>query len=321
MGVECIPQQKEFLWEWEGGGPKTTMKSIIGQYMDGNQTILNLYGPMEDWCFEPAAPSSFKHAFWNHSDFNIDISGWNMTGVTDVRFMFDGCKKFNMDIGKWDLKPTYVAGMLYGTASFNQDLSGWDMSNVEQFTEMFRGAELFNSNISAWDVSKGVSFDMMFREATHFQGNLSSWNVKSGATFDGIFMDTDYAGDAPFCEPNCLAPTESFNEYCPVQYDTWHEEDYPLAKKLTVIIPRILALFSMASSLYVIRSLIGTKIARRGISQFSFHRMLLGISIFDVISSFGYFLMIGQFLKIRYPLLHRACTQMQGFVRMSITTP
>ena len=37
------------------------------------------------------------------TDFNGDISNWNVSNVTNMRSMFCGCPKFNQDISKWDV--------------------------------------------------------------------------------------------------------------------------------------------------------------------------------------------------------------------------
>ena len=37
------------------------------------------------------------------SDFNGDISGWDVSNVTDMNGMFVGCEKFNQDLSKWDV--------------------------------------------------------------------------------------------------------------------------------------------------------------------------------------------------------------------------
>ena len=58
-------------------------------------------------------------------NFNEDITGWNVSNVTDMSEMFLSCSN-----------------------SFNQDLSGWDVGNVTNMNQMFYNAPRFNSNIS-----------------------------------------------------------------------------------------------------------------------------------------------------------------------------
>ena len=35
--------------------------------------------------------------------FNQDISSWDVSNVTDMKYMFLGCTKFNQDISGWDV--------------------------------------------------------------------------------------------------------------------------------------------------------------------------------------------------------------------------
>ena len=52
--------------------------------------------------------------------------------------MFQCCKKFNIDISRWDVKNvTNTNGMFYECESFNKDISNWDISNVTNEKDMF----------------------------------------------------------------------------------------------------------------------------------------------------------------------------------------
>ena len=66
------------------------------------------------------------------TDFNGNISSWDVSNVTDMTYMFYWCKKFNKDISNWDV--FNVKNMRYMFAyckSFNKDISNWDVSNVK----------------------------------------------------------------------------------------------------------------------------------------------------------------------------------------------
>ena len=89
------------------------------------------------------------------TDFNGDISYWDVSNVTDMKDMFFYCKNFNKDISSWDVSNvTDMNGIFYGCESFNQDISVWDVSNVTDMPYMFYDCESFNQDISGWDVSK-----------------------------------------------------------------------------------------------------------------------------------------------------------------------
>ena len=91
---------------------------------------------------------------FTQTNFNGDISEWNVSNVTNMRFMFYGCKLFNQDISNWDVSnATDMSGMFLTCTKFNQDISNWDVSNVENMAWMFGGCSKFNQDISGWDVS------------------------------------------------------------------------------------------------------------------------------------------------------------------------
>ena len=65
-----------------------------------------------------------------------NISSWNLSGITNLGNMFNGCINFNDDITTWDVSNvTSLSNMLYSTSSFNQNLGSWDVSNVSNFSD------------------------------------------------------------------------------------------------------------------------------------------------------------------------------------------
>ena len=59
------------------------------------------------------------------SNFNGDISNWDVSNVTNMRDMFYDCKLFNQDISEWNVSNvTDMRNMFYEYNNFNQDISG-----------------------------------------------------------------------------------------------------------------------------------------------------------------------------------------------------
>jgi surface protein len=76
--------------------------------------------------------------FMNAVYFNSDLSGWNVSDVTDMTSMFRNASSFNSDISTWDV--SNVRSMTYmflNAVSFNQDISNWDVSNVMTMSFIF----------------------------------------------------------------------------------------------------------------------------------------------------------------------------------------
>ena len=97
------------------------------------------------------------------TDFRGDISGWDVSNVTLMSFMFYECTKFNSDISNWDVSNVIdMYGMFEECESFNQDISSWDVSNVTGMSSMFYNCESFNQDISKWNVSKVKNNGYMF---------------------------------------------------------------------------------------------------------------------------------------------------------------
>jgi surface protein len=44
-----------------------------------------------------------KSMFYNATEFNSDLSLWNVSNVSDMRYMFHGATSFNTDISGWPL--------------------------------------------------------------------------------------------------------------------------------------------------------------------------------------------------------------------------
>ena len=96
------------------------------------------------------------------SNFDLDISGWDVSNVENMRYMFwyqPGGGYIPSSLS--DSSLSSLAGLIFNT-QFNQDISSWNVSNVVDMTGMFYGADAFNHDLSSWDVSN-VEFCIDFR--------------------------------------------------------------------------------------------------------------------------------------------------------------
>ena len=84
----------------------------------------------------PSTVTSIKSMFYlgshtTNSVFNGDISGWDVSNVTNMNSVFVHATSFNRDIGGWDVSSVTDMGFMFANASsFNGDISGWDVSSV-----------------------------------------------------------------------------------------------------------------------------------------------------------------------------------------------
>jgi len=118
--------------------------------------------------------------------------------------MFEGASNFNSDVSSWDVSSVRLMGSMFeGASNFNSDISNWDVSSVTDMNWMFRFAKKFNNDISSWDVTVVTSMMAMFYQASKFNTKLCNWVVKSNTNTNEIF-------DGSKCKRNsCLDCTSS----------------------------------------------------------------------------------------------------------------
>jgi surface protein len=178
---------------------RNELKNAVKSYREGNdvekERVKGIYGDsIGKWCVDYVTDfESVFDVYDNERGFNEDISRWNTSSVTNMKYMFYGQSDFNQDISRWDVsKVTDMTSMFYNTISFNKNLSSWDVSKVTTMERMFLLASIFNQDISSWDVTKVTSFRSMFFDATAFKTNLCHWRDKIITTDDtsDIFVRT-----------------------------------------------------------------------------------------------------------------------------------
>ncbi len=159
-------------------------------------TVLYLYGT-----FTACTNFNFDISTWNVSNvtnmmamfnrasaFNQNIGSWDVSNVTNMMGMFNRASAFNQNIGSWNVGLVKDMSSMFGyAAAFNQDISSWDVSKVTNMSSMFREATSFNQVIGAWDVSKVTIMFRMFENATAFNQNIGNWNVGLVTDMSGMF--------------------------------------------------------------------------------------------------------------------------------------
>ena len=109
----------------------------------------------------------------------IDISKWDVSNVTNMRSMFEGCIELSCDLSNWNVSNVKdMSYMFYGCKLFESDLSNWNVSNVENMKEMFYECISFESDLSNWNVSNVENMTYMFFNCINFTGKgLDNWNT------------------------------------------------------------------------------------------------------------------------------------------------
>jgi len=108
------------------------IKSVINSHIDEHGSDVNLN-------HLDVSNVTDMNGLFAYSDFNGDISSWNVGNVSNMSCMFSHCTKFNSDISSWNVsRVTDMTDMFAHCTIFNSDISSWNVSNVTDMTDMFK---------------------------------------------------------------------------------------------------------------------------------------------------------------------------------------
>ena len=158
--------------------------TAVNLWVSDQDAAIATYGHISDW--NTSAVTSMDSLFLDKTNFDDDISGWDVSNVTDMSNMFQS-SNFNQDIGNWDVSSvTNMYRMFKLAPAFNQDIGNWDVSSVTTMNNMFSAASAFNQDIGNWDVSSVVSMKSMF-SASPFNQDIGNWDVSSVTDMQYMF--------------------------------------------------------------------------------------------------------------------------------------
>ena len=116
------------------------------------------------------------------------ISGWDVSLITDMSYLFNAVFTFNDDISNWDVSNVTDMEKMFCQSGYNNSLEGWDVSNVSNMNSMFYWANTFTGiGLENWDVSGAVDMTSMFAQNHAFNRDISGWNTSNVENMSSMF--------------------------------------------------------------------------------------------------------------------------------------
>lgn len=140
----------------------------------------------------------------------LGLENWNVSGCTSLSHTFIGSSnQFNGDISGWDVSNvTNMTKVLHSCSNFTRDLSGWNTQNVTSFLYAFNGSSI-QFDPSSWDISSANNMTMSFGsgaattwDQARVDSVMAAWgsqNVQNDVTLNidvptGVGVPTSGAG-------------------------------------------------------------------------------------------------------------------------------
>ena len=175
--------------------------AAIDHWNDSSSVATETYGSITAWEFEPIL-TDFSGLFYRETSplntFDEDLSLWDVSNVTTMSSMFEGCASFNSGLSLWDVSTvTLMSSMFKGCSGFNQDINNWGtkISSVTDMSSMFEGCSIFDNNLSSWLVSGVVNMSSMFKDCEVFTGttggSIEFWVPSSVTNMSSMFEGCD----------------------------------------------------------------------------------------------------------------------------------
>ena len=124
---------------------------------------------------------------------SIDISSWNTSNVTSMRYMLNGCRSLtSLDVSKWNTSKVtdmqYVFNFCSSLTSL--DVSKWNVSLVTNMEGVFYNCSSLTSlDLSNWDTSKATAMGYMFADCNSLTTITGVLDFKKCTSYNSMFAN------------------------------------------------------------------------------------------------------------------------------------
>ncbi|MDD4436409.1 MAG: BspA family leucine-rich repeat surface protein [Tissierellia bacterium] len=135
-------------------------------------------------------------SMFNYCDVeNLDLSNWNISGVTDLSFFVHLCPNLASlgDISNWDTsKVTNLYSFAYNSPNLIlPDISKWDVSKAENISQLIAmNLVVTNLDLSSWDTSSLINCGSTFNGCSNLETlNVSNWDTSKVTNFNNFLYN------------------------------------------------------------------------------------------------------------------------------------
>ena len=235
---ESVSVIKQAVNHWYDADKKTAIKNRHGEMSEWDvsqvQSMHSLFldnkngiPPLAKW--DTSSVTDMTSMFEN-SDFNEDISHWDVRKVDKFNKMFKGNTDFAVDLTFWEIHAsvnkdifsgnTHYDGLLFKIDSIRKEsltdatfhpavddwfdadkkdaiiaeygeISDWLVYEVTDMSNAFEGRTTFNEDISEWNVGAVTDMSSMF-EGSAFNSPIGMWNVDKVRDMSSMFKGSSF---------------------------------------------------------------------------------------------------------------------------------
>ena len=244
------------VWAQQGFS-NDVIRIVFTEPVEGGASLAGLFGGLPNLVeienlhyLNTDSTTDMRNVFRGTSGLtNPDVSGFNMTGVTNVLSMFQDSGVVSLDVSGWDMSSVTTMESMFWNANnlTTLDVSNWDVSSVTRMHRTFQGTSSLTAlDVSSWDTGSVTVMYHLFAAATSittldvsnwdtgnvtnmahtFRGmtnleelDVSGWNTSSVTRTDAMFRDSSNLTSLDFSGWNTSSVTTMYNMFSGVSLE------------------------------------------------------------------------------------------------------